>query len=86
MKSLISAIVIAVGVGGFGSPSHAQAAKKQPHPDAVADEAARRGKLDLPGSKQVDGSAGGANSGVAKPTTGDAVVSGGKSTAASKQD
>jgi hypothetical protein len=83
MKKLISAMGIALGLLGSGSPSQAQDAKKQPHPEAVADEAVLKEKVDLPGSKVVNGKAGDA---VAKPKTGGAVVSGGKSKAASKQD
>ena len=77
MKSAILAIVIA-----FVSSSNAQDLKKlQPHPAAATDQSLRQGDVGLPGTASHPGAAG---TDYAKPTTGDAVASGGTSTAQSK--
>jgi hypothetical protein len=79
MKSAILAIVIA-----FVSSSNAQDLKKlQPHPAAAADQSLRQGDVGLPGTASYPGAAG---TNYANPTTGDAVASGGTSTAQSKQN
>ena len=84
MKSAILAVVIAAGVCGFAFSSYAQDVKKlQPHPAAAADASLQRGRVDLPTTTASH--PGGAGVAVAKPTTGDAIASGGKSTAQSKQ-
>jgi hypothetical protein len=84
MKSAILAVVMAAGVGGFVSSSDAQDIKKlQPHPDAAADQSLRQGSVGLPSTTASH--PGGASTNYAKPTTGDAVPSGGTSTGQSKQ-
>jgi len=82
MKSAILAVVIAAGVGEFVSSSNAQDLKKlQPHPAAAADQSLRQGDVGLPGTATYLGAAG---TNYAKPPTGDAVASGGTSTAQSR--
>ena len=83
MKSAILAVVIAAGIGGFVSSSDAQDIKKlQPHPAAAADQSLRQRSVNLP-SANSPGEASAAA--YAKPTTGDAVTSGGTSTDKSKK-
>ncbi len=85
MKSAILAVVIAAGIGGFVSSSDAQDIKKlQPHPAAAADQSLRQRSVNLPSG--TDNSPGEASAAAyAKPTTGDAVTSGGTSTDKSKK-
>jgi hypothetical protein len=84
MKSAILACVVAAGVGGIASSSYAQEVKKlPPHPAAAADPSLQHRAVELPSTTSSHPGAAGAP--VAKPTTGDPVPSGGKSTAQSKQ-
>jgi hypothetical protein len=81
MKRMISAFVIAVGVGGLVASSHAEDVKKlQPHPDAAADLSLRQGTVNV--ASPSASYPGGASADYAKPATGDAVASGGTSTSA----
>jgi pilus assembly protein FimV len=83
MKSAILAVVIAAGVGEFVSWSNAQDIKKlQLHPAAAADQSLRQGDVGLPSGTASHPGAAGTN--YAKPATGDAVASGGTSTAQSR--
>jgi hypothetical protein len=84
MKSAILVVVIAAGIGGSVSSSAAQDLKKlQPHPAAAANPSLRQESVELP-----SGTAsyyGGASAASTKPTTSEAVASGVRSIAPSKQ-
>ena len=83
MKNALLALVVTACAGGFVSSSYAQEVKKLPdHPAAAADRSLQQGKVALPSDVTSAGSAG---TGVANPTTGNPVASGGSSTAQSKQ-
>jgi hypothetical protein len=84
MKSAILVVVIAAGIGGSVPSSAAQGLKKlQPHPATATDLFLRQEGVELP-----SGTAsyyGGASAASIKPTTGEAVASGVRSIAPSKQ-
>jgi len=82
MNRTIVAFVVAAGVSGFACLSNAQDSKKPPHPGAAADQSLQNRGVALPSSNDIH--SGEASPARPKPTTGHAVVSGGKSTANSK--
>ena len=85
MKSVILAAIVAAGVGGFASSSSAQEVKKlEHHPEATADSALQRGRLELPSPTASHGGGAGAGAAVAKPETGEPRAQGGRSTAEAK--
>jgi hypothetical protein len=84
MRRAILAFVVAAGVGGFVSSSNAQDSKKPPHPAAAANQSLQQRGVEVPSSNTPH--PGEASPGSPKPRTGDAVVSGGKSTAHSRQN
>jgi hypothetical protein len=78
MKSVILAIIVAAGVGGFASSSGAAEVKKlEPHPEATADAALLHESLGLP--SPTASHTGGAGAALAKPETGEPSAQGGQS-------
>jgi len=84
MKSAILVVIVAAGVGGMASSSFAQEAKKlEQHPQAAADPALQRGRMEL--LSPTASHAGGAGAATARPETGPSVEQGGASTADAKR-
>jgi hypothetical protein len=83
MKSAILAVVVAAGIGVLAPSSYAQEPKKVPlHPAAAGDASFQKGKVDLPSKKAAISGEPGAE--IVKRDTGEAVPSGGTTTAVSQ--